>query len=285
MKKLLVQLHLFYFEQTDYFIGKLLNICGCEWDLHVTVTRHDKISENKLLAAFPNAKITEVENRGADVWPFIQVIKSVDLNEYDFILKLHTKSCNPEGLKNNGILYKDYQWRDALVDAILKDKESFASALDKLCNSKNAGICYNVMFYKCVNKQMHEYLPLMAELERLQIKTRDLHYAAGTMFLAKAAPYRLLQTDKISSATFPDKFEAHSYGSMSHVYEFICSIVVTACGMKTLTLSKNIRQYIYIKWYICKIQPVLESIFSLKDLLGVKTLTLFGIRIPLKRKD
>ncbi len=283
--KILIHLHLFYFDQTDYFIEKLGRISSCNTGLFVTIVRHDETSEKKLTAAFPNVKIMLVENRGGDVWPFIQVIQSVDLRNYDYVLKLHTKSANVSGLVNNGVMYKNYQWRDALVDAVLKDNETFTAALSKLQASEKNGIAYNVLFRKKVSKDMLEYAPLITELERLGITVSDLHYVAGTMFLAKAWPYRVLQTSKITADTFPDEFKTHSYGSTSHIYEFICSLVVNAAGMTTKTLSKNIWQTLYIKVYIDIVQVLLQEIFSIRNILGNKVITVFGIRIPLKKNQ
>lgn len=284
MSRLLVHLHLYYFDQTEYFIKKLSNINNCDWSLYVSITRHNNAAEKKIYDAYPNATIMLVENRGADVWPFIQVLQKVDLSEYDFVLKLHSKSPNKDGLINNGIKYKDYQWRNALVDAILKNPDSFNKALRKLDESEKNGIVYNILFYRKVNRTMHEYLPLLEELKRLSLNPDDLHYAAGTMFLARSAPYKLLQTNKISANTFPKDFKTHSFGSITHIYEFICSLVVNSASLRTITIYNNLWQVLYIKVYIEKIEPLIESIFSIKYVLNTKTLTILGIRIPLKTK-
>ena len=47
-KHVLVHLHLFYYEQTDYFIKKLANINNCNWDLFVTYVEEDKKSIDKI---------------------------------------------------------------------------------------------------------------------------------------------------------------------------------------------------------------------------------------------
>ena len=55
---------------------------------------------------FPLAKISIVENRGFDVGPFIKTISELNLDNYDFIVKLHTKR-NRFGIVNYLPIYQN----------------------------------------------------------------------------------------------------------------------------------------------------------------------------------
>ena len=103
MKKVLVHLHLFYHEQLPYFLDKLKNINNCDWDLIVTVCEHIDESEKMILNFKSDAEIRLVENNGYDILPFLNVIKSVNLDDYDFVLKLHTKRGRNTIMNLNGI--------------------------------------------------------------------------------------------------------------------------------------------------------------------------------------
>ena len=122
MKRLLVHLHLYYAAQCDYFVEKLQNISGCEWKLFVTMPVYYKKEAEILKNAHEQTEIIITENYGADIWPFIKLIQETDLNEYDYILKLHTKSYNPNGSRVNGIWYKGYecvtQWSKVILKTI-----------------------------------------------------------------------------------------------------------------------------------------------------------------------
>ena len=91
MSKLLVHLHLYYQDQTDYFIERLSNIT-VPFKLIVTLTEDNADVRRKLLSAVPDADILLVENCGYDVYPFFQAMKHIDLSSYDYILKIHTKN-------------------------------------------------------------------------------------------------------------------------------------------------------------------------------------------------
>ena len=118
MSKLLTVLHVFYHEQVDYFIDKLMNINGIDWDLVVTYSSYSAETEAKLKDFKPDVKMVQVGNAGYDVWPFIQVIQNVDFSEYDYVLKLHTKGQSKQRL--NGLNFKEWLWRDLLVNAIFR---------------------------------------------------------------------------------------------------------------------------------------------------------------------
>ena len=90
--RLLVHLHIYYHDQTEYFVGKLANINGCDWDLYVTMNNLNPVTMSLVRAVKPDAHFVETDNIGYDIWPFISIIKSVNLADYDLVMKLHTKS-------------------------------------------------------------------------------------------------------------------------------------------------------------------------------------------------
>ena len=92
MGKLLVHLHLYYQDQTDYFLDRLSNIT-VPFTLIVTMTDENAEIRKKILVKFPDARIITVENSGYDVYPFFQAMKLFDLSSFDYILKIHTKNC------------------------------------------------------------------------------------------------------------------------------------------------------------------------------------------------
>lgn len=287
MSRILVHLHLYYLDQCDYFIYKLRCINSCEWDLFVTFNTHDNITENKILKNYPFAKLILVENRGYDIWPFLQVIQTVNIEDYDFVLKLHTKNSNPKGDKINGISYKNYELRNALVDSYLKDKQHFANLLKKMESSSKIGLICNKAFYKNISDGLPEDLSMLrTELERIGIYTENLHFCAGSMLFARMNPYEIFRkTELFNHSTFEETGKSHSIGTMAHVYERIISIVVSANGLKIDTFYDNLFQKFYLDIVVGILQPIFENIFALKRIgeKRIKTLILFGISIPLEK--
>ena len=102
--RLLVHFHIYYLQHVDYFLGMMKNINSVRWDLFVTSPHIDEATENKIKEFKPDARIEHVPNEGYDIWPFIYMVKSICLEDYDCILKLHTKGPLPFAAHLNGMV-------------------------------------------------------------------------------------------------------------------------------------------------------------------------------------
>ena len=78
--------------QKPKIIYKFSNINHCDWDLFVTYVDENEKSKNKILKIKPDTKFIKVKNAGYDILPFLKIIENVNLSEYDYILKMHTKN-------------------------------------------------------------------------------------------------------------------------------------------------------------------------------------------------
>lgn len=288
MSNLLVHLHLFYFDQADYFIEKLKNIDGCSWDLYVSVIKHEEEVEQRIKDAFPFAKIILVENRGYDIWPFIQIIKNIDLDKYDYILKLHTKSYYDQAVRVNKFWYKHYEWRNILVDCLLENKKQFLHLLKIFKKKPKTGMLCSRLFYM----PLSDFLPedtsaLLTETNRIGISLKTNYFLTGTMFMTRSGIFKKLQRENIDAGMFPLNPNSHSFGSMSHIYERILSIIVYDEGYTIETLSSNKMKELYLSVVKETFEPALEKLFSLnrRGEEQIKTLTLFGFDIPLEKSS
>lgn len=238
MKKLLVHLHIFNHDQTEYFISKLNNISDCEWDLYVTFSFRCQETEDKIRQFKENAVFTEMGNIGYDVWPFIRIVKLVDLMQYDYILKLHTKSGRIPGVTINGMLYNGNEWRDELVNSLLADRQHFSRLIKILDDNGKIGfICSDNLYFNSSWLGFPEDGTMLdKEMKRLNMKCRNKRFCAGTMFLARAGIYGFLKNETISEDMFRGEVSSASLGSMAHVYERILSIASAAQSYRTHTV-------------------------------------------------
>lgn len=289
--KVLVHLHIYYYDQMIYFLYKLSNISGCDWELFITEARHDPEIEKVFCRLGTRVHYIETGNRGYDIWPFIKVMKSVDLDEYDLVMKLHTKNRRNGYEKINGVKLSGYQWRNELVDSLLKNKKHFRWLMDTFRKNDRLGLMCSDWMYKKISKSLPEDATMLdAELERLGFKINNENFCAGTMFIARAGLYKFLQSDMISEDIFSTEARTGSDGSMAHVYERILSMVPSQYSytVKTVVTDRRRSCYIRIKEYS---QPVMNWLFSITRI-GEnrhKYLTVLGVRIRLtgrmKRKS
>lgn len=281
--RLLVHLHIYYHNQIDYFLSKLANITCCDWDLTVTVVEHNEETEQKLCQFKQNVKIILVENYGYDVWPFIHVIQHTNLDEYDYVLKLHTKSATPKR-KLNQITMRGYRWRNELVNALVGSKKHFRELLEQWEEDDTIGLICSALSAVIIDDDPL-FVPLNNELQRLRLEPTDHRFCAGTMFMVRAKIVKALQTHSITSDIFCDFIpKSHIDGSMAHIYERVLSLLPSALGYKFMPTYPNlftrIRVCLTIVWIY--IQRLIKWIFSISRDKATKKkyLQILGIKYP-----
>lgn len=229
--KLLVHLHVYYHDQVGYFAEKLRNISGCEWSLFVTMSAPDAGTESVLRAVRPDAVFLLTDNVGYDIWPFISVMKSVRLEDYDLVMKLHTKGL--ASINIHHVSLDGYGWRNALAEALLKDERRFRRILSVFRDEPETGLLCSDIFLMLPLPWTDEDSPALdKELSRIGLDVKDRHFCVGTMFIARASCYSFLQKADITEDMFPKEQISHSGGTLAHVYERILSMAPSAYGFK-----------------------------------------------------
>lgn len=280
MSKLLTVLHVFYHDQVDYFIDKLSNINGIEWDLVVTYSEFSAETEAKLKVFKPDVKMLQVGNAGYDVWPFIQVIQNIDFDEYEYVLKLHTKGQSKQRL--NGVNFKEWLWRDLLVKALLKSRSRFAACIRLLETQSDIGMLCSYELYKDMDGVLPEECEMLQnEAERISLEVTDEYFCAGTIFLARLDAFRKLKEIEFSEESWGNLNKSHGNGTLAHVYERILCLLVADEGYRIETIigSKKVSGKVFYKR---KISPVFKSIFNIDR--DPKTLDKYMILLGLKMR-
>ena len=282
MTKLLVVIHIYYHEQVDYFISKLKNINGCEWDLTVTCSRNNEATVRKIQSIKPDAEFMHVENCGYDVWPFIQAIKARDLSSYSLVMKLHTKNVDNFKWKINGLKLSGERWRDLLVDSMLRSEEQFAECLKTFSDHPDTGmVCSYELCVMPSHKFEEDTIMLTSEGQRIGIHDARRMFCAGTMFMTRPECLKKICEATFEASSWESSNESHSMATLAHVYERIFGAAVADAGYKLTGLPSNDRTCRSVKVHQ-KISPLLKGIFNLDYIEGGrKCLTIFGLKFPL----
>ena len=283
MSKLLTVLHVFYHDQVDYFIDKLSNINGIEWDFVVTYSEFSAETEAKLKNFKPDVKMLQVGNAGYDVWPFIQVIQNIDFDEYEYVLKLHTKGQSKQRL--NGVNFRKWLWRDLLVKAILKSKERFTSCIEILENRNDIGMLCSYELLKDIDGILPEESHMLyEEAERISLDIVDDSFCAGTIFLARLQAFEKLRNLEFSEELWGSLNKSHGNGTLAHVYERILCLLVVDEGYKIETTISS-RKVSSLVFYNKRVLPVFKNIFNIdRDPKTFdKYLTLLGLKMRLSQ--
>ena len=258
LKPILVHVHVFY----PYLWGEL-KICvqqiPCEFELFVTLSEQSAKISNDIKKSFPNANIKVVKNLGYDVGPFIELLSNIDLANYSFILKLHTKRDMPKGAKLKYFDVSGSKWREyALLS--FKTKRNFEKCINAFLKNKKLGMITNYhlilskeYFDKRAAKEAEEYAKVLG------FKTNKYSFVAGTIFFCKAELFKPIQklNFKIEDFEMPD--QEHKNSSLAHVMERLFGLLVVNQGYKikdVLSIYNGIFNRIFLN--------ILNFIFSKK---------------------
>lgn len=227
-KRILVHVHLYYLQMWPEIKQKLENITS-EYKLIVTLVSADSQIEQAIVNFKSDAEILIVENKGFDIWPFIKIVQQTNLDDYDYIIKLHTKRDVKMGIIQNGFDVSGEKWRQYLL-SFLKDKASFEKCLTAFEQDKSLGMVGNYHVILRNDKNNQDTIELARKLlAQLKLKTEDISYVQGTMFMARAKLFDVLQNLEIGVHDFPlSRHDTKNF--LPYAFEVLFGWLVTAQG-------------------------------------------------------
>lgn len=242
-----IHAHVFYPELWPELANCIKNFENHDIALYVTTPHAGDDIRERIFAEFPFANYRVLENRGYDVGPFMEVLNSLDLSNYDFIVKLHTKR-DWDGWFNSMYVHGG-KWRNWLLD-FCKTKENLERTLSVFNTNFDVGAVANpnviVTHGDYLEKEsVKERAKLLIEKIGLPSATRC--FIGGTMFICRATLLKPLQNSCVLSDFSPVK--KHELATLAHVYERALGYIITAQGK---TIVASIRTYTVFPhlWFI-----------------------------------
>ena len=270
MHKVVVVLHVYYERLWAQLAACIENIrAECKCDIIVTIP--DKMEGNMaavradVLARFPGIKIMQVENRGFDIGPFFEALNVIKLEDYDFVVKLHTKR-DIHGITNgwvNGFHLSGSRWRKSLL-GFCSSREAFRSSIKCLEDNEKAGI---VSCKEVIVSSGDYYEKIYPESTYRALKIADIDkgsFVAGTMFMIRANLLKPLQ-GKWTLNDFPyATHEGESKGKgdvLPYVLERLLGYIVCAQGFELMDFRRCRPFFAVVHFFAPKIAQVLRFMY------------------------
>ena len=254
--KILVVLHMFYMKSTEEIIEYLKNLSCYNYDLIVTYmdNYYDMKYLNKFKELKKDTKFIKCKNKGYDVGPFIDAINKVNLDKYDIVLKLQSKSTT-----KNVFIYNQFfsgrDWFLNLYQGIL-GPFNVHKMIDKLMNKKKCGL---VASKNLIIKDPNHKQELVKEgLNLKKLKNVIFHdnydFVAGSCFAIKSKCLKEIQKLKITLDDFEDT--NRGFFSLGHNmervicfpildldYKFNGNVAYSIKKLKWFRLEKKLKKY------------------------------------------
>lgn len=177
------------------------------FDLYITCQENNEILFNDIKNSFNENVRTNIElieaTKGADIYPFIETINKINLDDYDLVYKIHTKQ-NVPNLKVKfpkhmkiDIYIGEQLWRNFLINAIL-GKHNVKKILEKFQKDARIG---SAGFYplqvnlKSICKYYMDEHPKGKEIsQKLKIPNiKNAKFYGGTIFVMRANLLKCIQ--------------------------------------------------------------------------------------------
>ncbi|MBR2314331.1 MAG: hypothetical protein IKA55_05680 [Akkermansia sp.] len=228
MSPILVHIHAYYPELLPGMLEKLDSLLPAQREVVVTTVAEHVATVQAMVAGIGNCRVQEVENRGYDIAPFLEVIKGIELEQYSYVMKLHTKRNMPGDvyLKPLPYNYGFERWREYLMN--ICRPEHFQAAMRAFEQQARLGM---VADFRLIWQQ--EEPRFRAALDRLLSRAglhkRGYAYIMGSMFICRAALLTPLLRLELRPQDFAPPDAAHSE-NLAHEIERFLGLSVLAQG-------------------------------------------------------
>lgn len=268
LKKIVI-FHLYYHELWENIKPYLLNLQEISpFDLFITTPFENKKLFEEIrqsLSSEINISFSILPNEGADLYPFCEVISSINLDKYDILYKIHTKRNVKQRRKINGINCGLHYWRECMLNDILGKKNIRSRLQDFLDDEKLGASGYypyliasqyfsNKNYVNDQYKFFDENLPLISCYK---------HYG-GTIFMARAQLYKCLQ-NRFKEADF-----VNTGNERFSDFTYLCEGILGYCvaGQGYSYRKGNMAFYCILKLLSHRITYPLYRLFVDKVILG-----------------
>ena len=240
--KFLVILHIYYEYMWPELKSYILNLEENSYDIVVTLSKDNEDLRKDILALNPQAKILLVENKGYDVWPFIKALRNVNLDNYKYLIKLHTKRDMPRDriiLIGTKYFFRGSRWRSLLL-SFISLKDNFNKCVECMDKDESIGMVGNKMLLDTIKfKQrfrdphlkycIEEAKKMMLKMGIEPIPSDRVYYIGGTMFMCRTSIMKPLLKLDISAEDFKI-VERDNENEPAHVLERVFGWLVTSAG-------------------------------------------------------
>lgn len=227
MKPVLVHIHVYYTDMWDELKSYVKNIT-LPYDLYITLAAENRIMQEDILNLKPDAYIQIVENKGFDIGPFIHVLNQVNLDNYSYLIKIHTKKDWPPKTYLGKYDVSGSLWRKYCLSFL--EQENFQKSIAAFNARPELGMVGN--FRLILNKELYDVAAVRESkrlLQKVSLPIKPLIYIGGTMFICRAGLLQAVQQLNFIIDDF-DTSDKSKPTSLAHTLERFLGWCVKAQG-------------------------------------------------------
>jgi hypothetical protein len=228
-----VYVHIHYWETWPEIENVLLNDCQ-GLDLIITTTKKEAADAERIASLFPRSRIIITENRGRDVGPFLELLRTGVFDGYEAVCKIHGKLSKKNGRETlSGTRIRRY------ILACLLAEGGCQRAIDMFASNQQLGLAgpANLLlppadepvdrYIKTETKQMRSFCARVGQ----NFITDEIEFFVGTMFWFRPTALELLRRENIGISHFEPENGAKR-NTLQHAMERLFTMFIKKAGSK-----------------------------------------------------
>ncbi len=226
-----VAVHVFYPDLVDELAQSIQNI-PVPCDVYVTNSSGAELNPDIFqVGNVENVAILPIENRGRDIWPLAAVVNAGYLDQYELILKIHTKKSQwrAEHATLDGT---GDQWREDSLRNLLGSPQDVQQILDGFAADPSLGAVGPNGTHLGPEYWGGDY-ELVTELAKrlgLQFKKDSLDFIAGSIYWVRGFVLQGLRSLCLSPDCFEDE-AGQIDGTTAHAVERLIGLLTVEAGL------------------------------------------------------
>ncbi len=234
INKLAIVIHAFYLDVFNEIMAMIIPDKDTSFKFFITCPANlkDEI-ESKLKKTNSQFTIMEVDNHGRDILPFLNILPLVFNENFEVVLKIHTKRSNH--------LNKENLWRTTILEELIGG-DNIATAINIFEKNPHIGMigpANNILpmsLYYGGNASTVELLCEQMNLTKQQMS--NFQFVAGSMFYARKEVLIPVLKLGLNSQDF-EKEDNQLDSTMAHAVERIFSAGLIVSGLKLADTSSS----------------------------------------------
>lgn len=229
--RIAVVMHCHFADLVPELLTYLRNI-PTTFDLFVTNSSGEPLHlDTSGLENLGHAAVVDVDNRGRDIFPLVQLVNFGALDPYEIVLKVHTKKSAWRE-QHSDLAGDGTSWKDSFLEALLGSRETVERILSAFATDSQLGQVTapgNVLgpeFWGADRALTRELLRRM----EMDIATNDLRFCAGSMYWCRAFVLQGLRALSMTEEDF-DPEPAAIDGTTAHAVERSIGILAREAGL------------------------------------------------------
>jgi hypothetical protein len=237
--KILVLLHAFYLELLPEIIGQLSNIHE-NFDLVITCSANFdlKIDEAELPIFCKKYLVLRSANRGRDIGPMVGIINSNILEDYELVLKVHTKKSawrdSHDFFTNSGS-----EWRKSFLQELIGSPIGTNKIIKSFREDRNLGLVTSrkqILDSTFWGKNRQRTTDLAQKLF-IEQYIDDLTFPAGSMYWCRPIILSSISPLDLNLNYFEPE-AGQNDGTLAHAIERLIGLIVIAYGFKQIEVDQ-----------------------------------------------